>query len=210
MDVLEERTAEIGVGTPVRAHHAFGDPHHRHDRKRDERHQDEQRESGRQRQGRQDGEQRERRQNRVEQLREVLPEIALELLDALDADLDRLARGDVLAIGASQAHELVVDLLAHGLPGLGGGALAHALGERLAHGAHDDGGRARGEQRREGGAVGGSLDQILDERADQQKQRYVRHEGDPLKRHVGDDAAHRPRHHRDESLVEHGIPHTVF
>ena len=78
LQVLEERAAQVGVGAPVGAHDALGDLLHRHDGQGDERHA---RQEGRRRgqaQGREAREQREGGQNRVEQLRDVLAEVALQ------------------------------------------------------------------------------------------------------------------------------------
>lgn len=52
-----------------------------------------------------------RGQHRVEELRQVRAEIALQLLDALHADLHGLPGGGMLAVRRPQAHELVVHLL---------------------------------------------------------------------------------------------------
>ena len=53
-------------------------------------------------------------------MRQVVAEIRLKLLDAFDAKLRRLARGDGLAIARPHAHELVVHERAHALLGQGG------------------------------------------------------------------------------------------
>ena len=83
-EILEEGIAELGVLVPIGRKDALCDLLHSHDRERDERHEDEQHDSGSKiHRGNHDKE-RDRCQNRIEDLRQILPEVGLELLASLD------------------------------------------------------------------------------------------------------------------------------
>ena len=204
LQVLEERAAQVGVGAPVGAHDALGDLLHRHDGQGDERHA---RQEGRRRgqaQGREAREQREGGQNRVEQLRDVLAEVALQLLAALHAHLHGLGSGHPLGVGGPEAHELVVHLLAHrALGGLRRGQPA-TLRARQARHAHRDGGRRRAPQAPKPRAhVEHAFEPRLHEQAEQNHERHVGRERDPLQRHVGHDGPARGGHHAQKTHAEH-------
>lgn len=77
---------------------------------------------------------------------QVGAEVALELLGALDADLDGLGGGDRFAVSRPELHELAVDLGANGLLGGGRSLLPHDLGAGLARHAHDDGRRGSADE----------------------------------------------------------------
>ena len=206
LDVLEEPAAEIGVRAPVALHDALGDLLDGHDGRRDEGHAREQGHDRRQGQGRQAGEQGERGQHRVEELRQVRAEIALQLLDALHADLHGLPGGGMLAVRRPQAHELVVHLLAHGALGRLACSQAHALRERLACEARGDGQGGGAGQPSGGLGVSRTGHQPLHERSDEQEQRDVGQKADPLEHDVGRDELGGRRHEGEQSLVEHGCP----
>ena len=204
LDILEEHAAEVGVGTPVVAHGALGEFLHRHDGCGDERHAHDERRCRRQRDRRQAGEQRERGQHRVEQLRQVRAEVAFQLLGALHADLNGLARGDTLAIRRPQAHELVVHLLAHGALGNLACSQSHTLRERLARHAHDHGQRGENSEvrrRLHGDRIG---EQRLQKRADHEEQGDIGKKGDPLEHDIGSDKLPRRRNEGEQAFVEHG------
>ena len=83
-EILEEGIAELGVLVPIGRKDALCDLLHSHDRERDERHEDEQHDSGSKvHRGNHDKE-RDRCQDRIEELRQILPEVGLELLASLD------------------------------------------------------------------------------------------------------------------------------
>ena len=138
LQVFQKRAAQIGVGAPVLAHHALGDLLNSHDGDGDKRHAHQQRHGCGQAQRRQAREQGHRRQHRIEQLRQILAEIAFQLLAAFDADLHRFAGGDMLGIRRPHAHQLVVHLATHGELRRHGRGQAHALRRRQARHAHHD------------------------------------------------------------------------
>jgi hypothetical protein len=83
-EILEKGIAELGVLVPVGRKDALCDLLHSHDRERDERHEDEQHDGSCQIHRRNHDEERDRRQDRIEELRQILPEVGLELLASLD------------------------------------------------------------------------------------------------------------------------------
>ena len=120
LDAFQEKRAQVGVGVPVVAHDALGDLHDSHEGDRNERHAAQEHHCRRGAQRGQAEEERNRGNEGVEELRQVVAEIRLKLLDAFDAKLRRLACGDGLAIARPHAHELVVYERAHALLGQGG------------------------------------------------------------------------------------------
>ena len=163
--------------------------------------------------GRKRHEQRQGGEQGIEKLRQVLAEVALELLGALDAHLHGDARRHGLAVGGPERRELVVDLLANGAFRAGSGLAAHALRRRLAHHAHHDRPRRHRKNADRHSRVSRALERRLQEQADDHEQRDIARKGHPLKRHIGDDELDSARHHRKQTFIEHVFPvftHTKF
>ena len=158
---LEEHAAQIGVAAPIIAHGATGDFLHGHNGRRNKRHAYEQRHGGRKRQRRKRYEQRNGGKHGIEQLGQILAEIALKLLGALDAHLHGNARCDGFVIGGAKGDELIVDLLANGAFRLSGRALPHALRRRLARHAHGDRRNGSGHHANRHGGVSRTLERGL-------------------------------------------------
>ena len=204
LQVLKERAAKIGVGSPIPAHDALGDLLHRNDGDRDQRHANQQGDGGRQAKRRQESEHRKRCQHGIEQLRKILPEIAFQLLATLDAYLHGLACGDMLGIAGAHAHQLVIHLPANRAFRGHRRSNPHALREGQAHHAHRDDGNASARKHRNPAIDGGAVEQPLEEQADKKHKDDVRNERHPLRRHVACDIPQSLRHHRYQPFIEHG------
>ena len=203
LDALQEERAQVGVGVPVVAHDALGDFHDSHEGDRNERHAAQEHHCGRGAQWGQAEEERNRGNEGIEEVRQVVAEIRLKLLDAFDAKLCRLARGDSLAIARPHAYKLVVHERAHALLGQGGcrKALLGCLGltgEPYCHG-HD------GHEDRAGqvGPYGGTRKHGLQQATHAHEQDDVGQKGQPLQGDVGGDVAHDAGNEGKQAFVKH-------
>ena len=204
MQVLEKRAAKIGIGAPIPAHDALGDLLHRHDGDGDKRHANQQGDGGGQAQRRQEREHGKRGRYSIEQLRQILPEIAFQLLATLNADLHRLACGDALGITGTHAHQLVIHLAAN--RALCGHSCRHPHTLRVgqARHAYRDNGNAGAQKHRDPTIDDNAIEQTLQKQPDKKHEHDVRHERRPLRRHVAQDIPHSLRHHRYQPFIEHG------
>ena len=204
LQVLEKRAAKIGIGAPIPAHDALGDLLHRHDGDGDKRYANQQGHGGGQAQRGQEREHGKRGEHGVKQLRKVLPEIAFQLLAALNADLHRLACGDALGITGAHAHQLVVHLAANRALCGRSCRRPHALRVGQARHAHRDNGNASAQKHHDPTIDDDAIEQALQKQPDKKHKHDVRHERRPLRRHVAQVVPHSLRHHRYQPFVEHG------
>ena len=108
LEVLEERVAQRSVLVPVAREDALGHLLDGHDDQRNERDADEKPHRGGKARRCHHAEERDRCEHRVEELRQVLAEVRLELLAALDGELHDLGGEDVLRVPGAKAQELLV------------------------------------------------------------------------------------------------------
>ena len=204
LDALQEERAQVGVGVPVVAHDALGDFHDSHEGDRNERHAAQEHHCRRGAQRGQAEEERNRGNEGVEELRQVVAEIRLKLLDAFDAKLRRLACGDGLAIARPHAHELVVHERANALLGQGGcrKALFGCLG--LADEPHCHGRDGREKRTDQVDSCGVAGKHGLQQATYAHEQDDVGQKGQPLQGDVGSDVTHDAGNEGKQAFIKHG------
>ena len=126
LDIFQKAVAEGGVFAPVFVQQLFGEFLHRHDGHGDQRHTAQQDDGRPRMDAHQQHKEGDRGQQAVEQLRQILCKVGVDLLHALTGQHDGLTGGDGLAVTRAQACEFFVNLAAQGALDILGGAVAHA------------------------------------------------------------------------------------
>lgn len=203
LDILQKRRPQVDIGTPIAAHRAFRYLLNGDDRDGDERHAGQQYRGGGKRKRRKADEQRRRSQHRIEQLRKIRAEVALQLLGSFDAHLDRGGRRGVLAIPGAQSDQFVV----HASPDDALRPLCSRRsgthGRRLAEEA--DGDREQADADEQGQLAGACLpfQQQPEKPACGDEQGHVGKQCGPLQDDARRDGALRCRNHGEKTFIEH-------
>ena len=203
LQVFQKCVAHGRILAPVFGQKLLRPALHRHDSHRNQRHADQQHRGAGQIDKAENGKQRQRREHGAEKLRQIGPEVGLQLIDAFYGDLHDLRGAGLLLIGGAEPQHLLVDQAPQGfLDGLGG-KIAHPAGHssaKIPHGHR----RCRRQQRQPNVFFAG---RIFEQRR-QQPRNAVHHDDvgcqrKPLKCHVSGNVFFAFANGSDQSFVDH-------